>query len=47
MKKRSKRFSPSKFSEALVPILLVLLSTGLLAIIVLVGLAVAGLIPGS
>ena len=46
-KRPSKRFTPSAWSERLVPILLVLLALALLAILVVVGLAVLGVTPGT
>ena len=40
----SKRFTPSTWSEYLVPISLIMLGLGLLAVLVIVGLAILGLI---
>ena len=45
MKRQSKRFNPSKWSERLIPILLGLLALALLATLVIVILAVLGLTP--
>jgi hypothetical protein len=45
MKKPSKRFNPSTWSERLVPVLLGLLALGLLITLVIIGLSVAGLTP--
>jgi hypothetical protein len=47
MKRSSKRFTPSKFTEYLVPLLLILLSLGLVGTMILIGLAVAGVMPGG
>jgi uncharacterized membrane protein len=46
MNRKSKRFSPSRWSQYLVPALLVILGLGLLATILVVVLAVLGLTPG-
>jgi competence protein ComGC len=46
-KKKSKRFTPSKWNEYLVPILLVLLLISLLATLVIVALSLYGLTPGT
>ena len=46
MSKKSKRFEPTKWSERLVPILLVIILLGLLATISIVALAILGLTPG-
>ncbi len=46
MRKKSKRFTPSKWTEYLVPILLILLLIGLLATLVIVALSLSGLTPG-
>ncbi len=45
MKRRSKRFIASKWSERLVPVILVILLVALLATIALIGLSVFGLLP--
>lgn len=45
MKPPSKRFTPSKWSERLVPIILVLLVLVLLATLLVVGFSLVGLIP--
>jgi hypothetical protein len=47
MKRQSKRFTPSKISEKLVPLLLVLLGIGLLAVLVIIAVAVAGNLPAG
>jgi hypothetical protein len=47
MDRRSKRFTPSKFSEKLVPLLLILLGLGLLAVLVIIGVSVAGNLPAG
>jgi hypothetical protein len=44
-KDKSKRFSPSAWTQRLVPILLVLLALGLLITLVIVILSVLGLTP--
>lgn len=44
--KNSQRYKPSTLTEKLVPILLAVIGLGLLAVLVLVGLAVLGLTPG-
>lgn len=44
--KNSQRYKPSTLTEKLVPVLLVLIALGLLAVLVVVGLAVLGLTPG-
>jgi hypothetical protein len=46
MNRQSKRFSPSRWSQYLVPALLVILGLALLATILVVVLAVLGLTPG-
>ena len=46
MKRQSKRFTPSKLSEKLVPLLLVVLGVGLLAVLVIVAVAVIGSLAG-
>jgi uncharacterized membrane protein len=43
--KKSKRFSPSLWTQRLVPIVLVLLAIGLLVTLVIVILSVLGLTP--
>jgi uncharacterized membrane protein len=45
MNRPSKKFNPSRWMERLVPVLLVILSIGLLATIVIIILAVLGVIP--
>jgi hypothetical protein len=47
MKRPSQRFTPTKFTAYAVPIALIFLTIFLIAIIVLVGLAVAGVLPGG
>lgn len=46
MKKKSKRFSPTKWSELLIPVLLAMILLGLIATILVVALAMLGLTPG-
>ena len=46
MKRQSKRFEPSKFSEKLVPLLLVILGVGLLVVLVILAVAVVGSLAG-
>ncbi len=46
MSKKSKRFEPTKWSERLVPILLVIILLGLIVTILIVALAMFGLTPG-
>lgn len=43
----SKRFDPSFWSKILVPVILFVLVLGLLATLVITGLALVGLTPGS
>ena len=45
MKRASKRFKPSRLSERLVPILLVILLIGLSATLLIVVLSMLGIIP--
>lgn len=45
--KKSQRFKPSNLTEKLVPVLFILILLGLLAVIVVVGLAMVGLTPGA
>ncbi|HEX9618449.1 MAG TPA: hypothetical protein VGA03_13635 [Anaerolineales bacterium] len=45
MKRESRRFSPSKWSDLLVPVLLGILFLALVATLVLVLLSVLGVIP--
>lgn len=45
MKRPSQRFEPGRWGRCLVPALLILLTIGLLATLVIVALAVLGLIP--
>lgn len=47
MNRKSTRFSPSRWSQCLIPTLLILLVAGLLATIVVVVLSVLGLTPGG
>jgi hypothetical protein len=44
MKRASKRFSPSKWSERLVPVLLGLILLGLVVTLAIIALSVAGLL---
>jgi len=46
MNKKSKRFEPTKWSERLIPILLVLILLGLVVTILIVIMALLGLTPG-
>lgn len=46
MKKKSKRFEPTRWSERLVPILLVIILLGLVVTILIVAMAMLGLTPG-
>ena len=43
--KPSKRFTPNKLAEKLVPALLILLALALVAVFVVIGLSLAGVIP--
>jgi hypothetical protein len=47
MKPTSKRFSPTRLAERLVPVLLIILALVLVATLVIIGLAVAGIVPGG
>lgn len=47
MKRPSKRFSPSTWTEYLVPVLLALLALGLVATLLIIGLSIAGLTPAN
>ena len=47
MKRKSARFSPSRWSQCLIPTLLVLLVAGLVVTILVVVLSVLGLTPGA
>ncbi len=47
MKRPSKRFVPSRWSERLVPVLLAILLLGLLATMALIALSMMGLTPGG
>jgi hypothetical protein len=47
MSRKSRRFTPSKWSEYLVPVLLLVLLLGLLAILVVVVISLTGLSPVS
>ena len=44
---RSKRFNPNVVTEKIVPILLVLLLLALLAVFVIIGLSLTGVIPSA
>ena len=44
--KDSQRFKPSTLTEKLVPILLIVIVLGLLAVVVVIGMAVLGFTPG-
>lgn len=43
--KKSQRFEPSKLTEKLIPVLLILITLALLIVLVLTGLAVLGFTP--
>jgi hypothetical protein len=45
--RHSKRFNPNTFTEKIVPILLVLLLVALVAVFVIIGLSLAGVIPSA
>jgi hypothetical protein len=45
--KPSRRFNPSVFTEKLVPILLVVILMGLLAVFIVIALALLGFTPGA
>ncbi|MCX6066791.1 MAG: hypothetical protein NT121_13705 [Chloroflexi bacterium] len=45
--KRSQRFNPSALTEKLVPVILVVILLGLLAVFVMTGLAMLGITPGA
>jgi len=45
VKRPSKRFTPSKWSQVLVPALLILIALGLLVTLVLIGLSILGVTP--
>jgi hypothetical protein len=47
MNKPSKQFTPSVWTEKLVPVLLILLVLALLATLVITGLALLGATPGA
>ena len=47
MSKTSKRFTPSAWTEKLVPVLLALLVLALLVTLVITGLAILGVTPGA
>ncbi|MBN2501856.1 MAG: hypothetical protein JXB38_13835 [Anaerolineales bacterium] len=47
MQRRSKRFTPTRLSEKLVPLLLVLLGIGLLAVLVIIGFAIVSNLPAG
>ena len=47
MNRPSKKFQPSKWTERLVPVLLVILAIALIATILIVALAVLGIIPAG
>jgi flagellar basal body-associated protein FliL len=44
---RSKRFHPNMMTEKIVPILLILLLVVLLAVFVIIGLSLAGVLPSA
>jgi hypothetical protein len=46
MKKGSQRFKPSPWTDRLVSVWLILLLLGLIATLIIVGLSLAGVIPG-
>ena len=45
--KNSQRFKPSTITEKLVPVLLMLILLGLLAVLVIVAMAMLGFTPGA
>ena len=45
--RHSKRFHPDTLTEKIVPILLVLLLVALVAVFVIIGLSLAGVIPSA
>ena len=45
--KNSQRFKPSTLTEKFVPVMLVVIALGLLAVLVVIGLAVLGFTPGA
>jgi len=45
MSRSSKKFSPSRWAERLVPVMLVLLALGLVGTIVFVLISILGLVP--
>lgn len=47
MSKPNRRFSPTRWTEYLVPVLLVLLGIFLLATLAVIMLSIAGLTPGA
>ncbi len=47
MSKTSRRFTPAKWMEKLVPVILAILLLALLAILVIIGLSVLGQMPGA
>jgi hypothetical protein len=46
-RKTTSRFQQNVLTEKLVPILLILILLGLLAVLVIVGLSIAGIVPGA
>jgi hypothetical protein len=44
---RSKRFSPNLVTEKIVPILLIILLLSLLAVLVITGLSLVGMLPSA
>jgi len=46
-KRQSQRFNPTNLTEKLVPVLLALILLGLLAVVVVTGLAILGFTPGA
>jgi uncharacterized membrane protein YesL len=45
--RRSRRFSGSRLAEKLIPVVLVMLLLGLLAVLILTGLSLFGWMPGG
>lgn len=45
MKRPSKRFTPSKWSQMLIPAFIILIALGLLVTLVLIGLSILGVTP--
>ena len=46
MKNSSKRFTPSAWTEKLIPVLLIVLVLALIVTLVVIGLSLVGLTPG-